>query len=124
MNRIAIYFGVWTMLVAAAVIIRFSVLAGTTRETRFPLAIAVMLLTFVFLAGANMYESRRLGLRGGLRGRGTFGYLRGWVKTAHVELALDDAQVPSEGERQFRLFRIASACAFASLIVVVPVLVV
>lgn len=112
------------MLVAAAVIIRFLLLAGTTSETRFPLAIAVMLLTFVILAAANVYESRRLALRGGLSGRGTLGDLRGWAKTVHVELALDDSQVPSDAVKEFRLFRIASACAFAILMVVVPVLVV
>jgi hypothetical protein len=123
MNRIAIYFGAWATLVAGAVIIRFTALAGTTSERRFPLAIALMLLTFVVLAGANIYESRRIALLGGLHGQDTFGYLRGWVKTAHVELAVHDSQVPSEAARQFRAFRVVSLYAFASLMVVIPVLV-
>src|SRR5213083_939849 len=103
MNRTAVYFGIWAAVVSAAVIVRFTALAGTTSETRFPLAIAVMVLTVAILAFGNIYESRRLALAAGLRGRGTLGYLRGSLKTANVELAVDGSKrVTKEAERQFR----------------------
>lgn len=43
----------------------------------------------------------------GLQGRGTFGYLRGWIKTAAVEIAVDDAQSSHATERRFRSFRLS-----------------
>ncbi len=89
MKRTFVYIGVWAALVAAAMIARFTVLADTTSDTRLRLAIAVMVLTYLVLAVGNIYESRRLALAAGLRGRGALGYLRGWVKTASVELAAD-----------------------------------
>jgi hypothetical protein len=124
MSRTFLYVIVWVTLASAAVIARFTLLAGTTSETRFPLALTVMLLTFAILAGANIYESRRLAFAAGLRGRGTLGYLRGWVKTANVDLAVDGSQrVPPEAERQFVVFRRVSGYVFASLILIVPILV-
>lgn len=82
-----------------------------------------MLVTFAILAGANIYESRRIALLAGQRGRGTFGYLRGWAKTAHVDLAVDDSRIPVEAERQYRIFRISSLYVVASLAVFVPLII-
>src|SRR5687768_12114730 len=108
MSRAFMYIGVWAVLVAAAMMVRFTLLAGSTSQTRFPLAVAVMVLAFVVLAIGNVYESRRLALAAGLRGRGALGYMRGWVKTANVDLAVDGLQrVPKEAERQFVAFRVA-----------------
>ncbi len=124
MRRTFLYIGVWVAVVSAATITRFTVLAGTERETRFPLAVTVMALAFALLAIGNMYESRQLALAAGLRGRGALGYLRGWLKTTNVDLAVDGLQrVPKEAERQFVAFRIVATYVFASLFVIVPILV-
>ena len=124
MSRTFLYIGVWVAIVSAALIIRFTILAGSDTETRIPLAIGLMVIWFVLLAVGNMYESRKLALAAGLRGQRALGYLRGWVKATSVDLAVDGLQhVPKEAERQFLALRIASAYVFASLIVIVPILV-
>lgn len=81
-----------------------------------------MIATAVFFMSATMYESRRLAVLVGVRGRGVSGYLRGWLKTVAIEIAASDDQVPPEALREWLRFRRWSGYAFASLIVWIPLL--
>jgi hypothetical protein len=72
--------------------------------------------------GSHAYESRRLAVLCGFRGRGTFGYFRGWLKTAYVELSANDEQVPPAALREWRVLRLGSGYVAASLVAVVPLL--
>src|SRR5947209_20253384 len=68
------------------------------------------------------YESRRLALLIGLRGRGVTGYLRGWLKTFAIEIVATDDQVPPQALREWLSFRRWSGYAFVSLVVWIPLL--
>jgi len=122
MRRIAAYFVGWFCVIAAAVSWRFTYLRGTDSDHRLPLAIFVMMATAVLFMAATLYESRRLAVIIGFRGRSGIGYLRGWLRTVVIELASNDDQVPPEALREWCTFRSWSGYAFASLIIVVPVL--
>jgi hypothetical protein len=123
MRRILGYMTAWGIVIVTAMILRFTVLRGSTSNERFLLTMFVLLSTAVIFMAASLYESRRLAVLCGFRGRGTFGVLRAWIKTAHIEIAADDDQVPKEAHREWRAFRLCSTYAFASMIIVIPVLV-
>jgi len=122
MRRIAAYFIVWGCVIAAAVIWRFAYLRGTSSDHRFPLAEFVMIATAVIFMSATMYESRRLALLIGLRGRGVTGYLRGWLKTFAIEIVATGPEVPPQALREWLSFRRWSGYAFVSLVVWIPLL--
>jgi hypothetical protein len=122
MRRILAYFLAWLIVIGAIVVARFTAFSGTPSEERVGLALAAMFWSAVVVMGSHAYESRRLALRCGFRGRGTFGYLRGWLKTAFVELSANDDQVPPAALREWRVLRLGSGYIAASLIAVVPLL--
>ncbi|MEO8035055.1 MAG: hypothetical protein ABI837_11540 [Acidobacteriota bacterium] len=122
MRRILSYFLAWLLVIGTLVIARFTVFSGTASDDRFALAVGAMAWTAAVLMGSHAYESRRLALLCNLRGRGALGYLRGWVKSAFVEVALNDDHVPSAALREWRLLRLGSGYVFFSLIIVIPVL--
>ncbi len=122
MRRILAYFVAWLLVVGALVIARFTILAGTASDDRVGLAFGAMAWTAAVLMVSHAYESRRLALLCNLRGRGTFGYLRGWVKSASVEVVLDDDQVPPDALREWRLFRLGSGYVFFLLVIVIALL--
>jgi hypothetical protein len=123
MRRIAAYFIVWGCVIAAAVIWRFTYLRGTSSDHRFRLAELFMIATAVIFMSATLYESRRLALLIGFRGRGVVGYLRGWLKTVAIEIAASDDEVPPQALREWLSFRRWSGYALASLIVWITLLV-
>jgi hypothetical protein len=102
--------------------IRFTVFNNVSSERRLPLALAYILLLAFFLGIAGTYERRQLIVRSGWRGRGTFGYLRGWIKTSAAELTADTPLVNPQSERDLIVFNRFAAWAFGSTIIVVPLL--
>lgn len=88
--RVHAYVGFWSIATTLALVIRFTVFAGTSIDARWPMATVYVSGTWIPLMVANGVEQRRLALAAGLHGRGTFGVLRGWIKTAGIELVLDE----------------------------------
>jgi hypothetical protein len=122
MVRVTTYFAVWLVAVGAVLIARFTALSGTPTGTRVPLAVGVMLFTFVMFGSASIYERRRLALRSGLRGSGLFGYLRGWIKSGFVEFSTDGLRIPFQAEREFSRFQRFSETSLALLVLIIPLL--
>jgi len=92
---------------------------------RWHLAAAYLPGTWMPLAVAGVVERRRLALAAGLRGRGTIGYIRGWIKTSAIDLVMNDADaarstVLRDSVRDFESFsRLMPAALLATAIVVV-----
>jgi hypothetical protein len=121
-RRITIYTVVWVTIIATILLVRFLAFSGTPRDKRLPLAITYIVLLMLFLGITSIYERRRLILRSGRRGRGTFGYLRGWIRTTGTEFALDTPNGDSPAERELSLFNRFMTYLFTSMLVVVPLL--
>jgi len=113
----------WIAATAVLLTARFTVFVGTSSEQRLPLAVAYVLLIVLFLGIAGTYERRRLIVRSGWRGRGTFGWLRGWVKTSAAELAADTPRVNPRSEHDLTVFNRFATWVVLTIVLVVALLV-
>src|ERR1051326_641996 len=103
MRRIAGYVLAWAFVATVAVIARFTTFAGPISERVFRLAFSLILATAAIFMVATVYESRRLAILCGYRGHGTFAYIRGWIKTAVIEIAANEDQLPPNALREWLL---------------------
>jgi hypothetical protein len=123
MGRITIYSIAWMTVIAIILLVRFLAFSGTSGGERGPLAVTYVVLVFLFLSITDSYERRRLLVRSGRSSRGTFGFLRDWVKPAGVDLALGTLEKHSPAERELVMFNRFSVVLFASMYLLVPLLV-
>ena len=117
-KRLRLYIVIWLGVATIVLAIRFTTLRYVSADERLMLVIAYLLLVGVLLATSKTYESRRLILRSGWRGRGLFGYIRGWIKTTNVEFAADTPSVNREGERELLIFNRVATWLFMSSVII------